>query len=109
MDLAEIAGAATAPLGKSTICKACGAQLQWCVTANKGRDQPLNRDPDPSGNVVLGLPLVRGVPTGRVVALSQPVRGERYMPHHATCPESARFRRNRNGSKSKTPRRPEDR
>jgi len=73
-------------------CQACDAPLRWAATT-AGRRMPLNANPDPAGNVTLdddgiarvwsGADLVRCREAGRLL----------YMPHHATCPQSATFKR----------------
>lgn len=64
-------------------CKGCGAPIWWVTTAAHGRAMPLDPDPTPTGNVTLD-------PQGRAVvhAAGQATLddAERYMPHHATCP-----------------------
>src|SRR5262249_11251830 len=90
------------PVSDGPHCSACKAPIRWAVTIH-GKLQPLNRDPDPAGNVVLTGELVfvagKGVhPRSRVLTKKQrepsllAVEEERYMPHHATCPKVAQFR-----------------
>lgn len=68
-------------------CRACDAPIRWALTVN-GKRIPLDRDPNPAGNVELQndpplrhpLAIVHAGPPGMFddwVA---------FMPHHATCP-----------------------
>ena len=68
-------------------CKGCKAPIWWARRAN-GKAQPLDRTPHPDGNVVIenGL-LVQFQP------LIHDDGRERFMPHHATCPNVADFRK----------------
>lgn len=90
--------------GDRSTCE-CGAELLWVATKN-GKMQPLNATPDPSGNVVLLEPATyhstqRGaLRSSRALTKVEregggllPVEGDRYMPHHATCPKVAKFRK----------------
>lgn len=90
--------------GDRSTCE-CGASLLWVATRN-GKMQPVNAEPDPSGNVVLlDPPTYRSTPRGALRssrALTKveregggllPVEGDRYMPHHATCPKVEKFRK----------------
>ncbi len=83
-------------------CRSCDAPILWCVT-EAGKWQPLDAQPDPSGNVEIER---RGCATvSRVVnnvaivlggALAESRGGQpivRYMPHHATCPNADQWRR----------------
>lgn len=69
----------------SSFCKACNAELLWAKTAT-GKAMPLNHDPDSGGNVELRNGIAYVMPKDQLP------RGERYMPHHATCPAVDRFR-----------------
>lgn len=69
--------------------KDCGAQIVWAKTV-KGKLMPVDLEPSPDGNVELAFE------DGRMVARvhAQPILGvELRMPHHATCPNAADFRR----------------
>lgn len=74
---------------KEAYCRSCGAPILWART-QAGVPIPLDRDPTPEGNLVeeedgrvrvIAGPLE--VPTGTTI----------YMPHHATCPDGAAWRR----------------
>lgn len=58
-------------------CRACGASIVWATT-EKGKAQPL--DPRPEKRIVVDAHDI-----ARVV--------NTFMPHHATCPRAAEFRR----------------
>lgn len=84
-------------------CSRCKRPIRWAVTAN-GKLQPLDRDPDPKGNVVLLDELVfvakRGVHNRSHVLTKAELEPSlladdrpRYMPHHATCPNVEEFRK----------------
>lgn len=68
----------------ASACRSCDAIIVWVRTV-AGKAMPLDRDPDPNGNVVLrdGVAVVLG-PLERAIAEEE---GELLrMPHHATCP-----------------------
>lgn len=72
-------------------CQSCDAPLRWARTV-KGKRMPLDRDPDPKGNVTLDE---RGVvhvhPPAEVARLLAAGRLI-FMPHHATCPNAQEHR-----------------
>lgn len=81
-------------------CRGCGAPIRWVRTVH-GNLMPI--DPDPDGNVELvddtGTPvdaaaLDRFSRTVTAVVHAQPTLtgGDRWMPHHATCPDADQFR-----------------
>jgi len=59
------------------------------ITAN-GKQQPIDAEPDPKGNLVLER---KGAVTVARVADLFDKPGERFMPHHATCPNADDWRR----------------
>lgn len=71
-------------------CRGCGAPIRW-VRTEHGNLMPIDPDPDPDGNVELvddlGEELV-------AIVHAQPTLtgGDRWMPHHATCPDADQFR-----------------
>lgn len=82
-------------------CSKCGAEISWFVTVN-GKFQPVDRAPNPDGNMRLSgnfRPTEKGVhPEIVVITKSEleslfPPEGDRYMPHHATCPHAEEFRK----------------
>lgn len=87
--------------GDRSICS-CGAELLWVATRN-GKMQPLNAEPEPTGNVQMVEPMsFRSTPRGalrqsRVLPKAElegmlPIEGDRFMPHHATCPDVQQYR-----------------
>lgn len=84
-------------------CSKCHADILWVATKN-GKMQPLDAIPDPAGNVRLEEPAVyrstqRGaLRASQVITKAEreslfPIEGDRYMPHHATCPFAEEFRK----------------
>lgn len=83
-------------------CRGCGAPIRWVRTVH-GNLMPIDPDPDPDGNVELvddtGAPvdaaaLDRFPLPATAVVHAQPTLtgGDRWMPHHATCPDADQFR-----------------
>lgn len=77
--------------------RTCGAPVIWTTTKN-GKHRPVDRDPHPEGNIVLGDVLEDGTRAETVLTKAeragwQDGDGDRHMPHHATCPDAERFRR----------------
>ncbi len=73
-------------------CRSCPASILWATT-EKGRSMPVDAEPHPDGNVEitydeLGRPhaVVHGQPPMMVA-------GTLHMPHFATCPNAAEWRR----------------
>lgn len=84
-------------------CSACHRPILWAVTVN-GRMMPLDFAPDPEGNQRLDGTVRVGaggrsgpgvVSIGPPSLLDEPDGADRYMPHHATCPNVERFRNKR--------------
>jgi hypothetical protein len=78
-------------------CRSCGAPLLWGLTL-KFKSIPLNAQPDINGNVVmLGEPGERNPIVSVFRSADQARRAhpdrDRYMPHHATCPQGKEWRR----------------
>lgn len=69
-------------------CRSCGATVLWTRTV-AGKAMPLDPTPIDGGNVVLE----NG--RARVVSKANPAPdgAKRYVSHHATCPQRARWRR----------------
>jgi hypothetical protein len=83
--------------GQFGTCTSCGAQILF-VETEKGRMNPLDPQPNPSGNVVI----VKRISDGHEIAKTLgPWSGEEYhaLPHYtshfATCPHAADHRRRR--------------
>lgn len=77
-------------------CRSCKAPITWAITEN-GRKIPLNRGPDPAGNLTKTGATVSGLPEVHYRTRGDEDRPEetRYTAHFATCPEAARHRRSR--------------
>lgn len=78
-------------------CRSCGAAVLWAVTVH-GNAMPLNASPDPTGNVVLTGRKIRTkaggqMPECHVYGYLFDDDDDRYMPHHATCPQAEQWRR----------------
>jgi hypothetical protein len=76
-------------------CRACKAPLLWARTEATGKGIPLDAESHPDGNVVFvregARDVARVLGPLEVAALDPDV--ERFMPHHATCPNVGEFRR----------------
>lgn len=75
-------------------CRSCQRAIVWTTTAATGRPMPVDPEPVATGNVRL----VRD--GGRLVAEVVPPARRRageelHLPHHATCPAAAQWRRQR--------------
>lgn len=66
-------------------CRYCGESIRF-VHTETDRRMPLNASPDPNGNVIMR--------EGRahVLAAGDDTRGQRWMPHAATCPYAGQRR-----------------
>lgn len=94
-------------------CSKCDAPILWCATVN-GKMQPIDFEPNPAGNMRLSgnyrqtdrgtLPEVVVIRKAELEAEklqlleTPPDRSDRYMPHHATCPNADEFRRPKKAS-----------
>lgn len=75
-----------------TACQSCGAPVRFVPSQATGRTMILDRDPVDHGNVTL-----EGNLLGEQVAVVHPGPApvdpdRRYLSHHATCPDAARWR-----------------
>ena len=82
---------AAEPLPSPAPCRSCGAMLRW-VRTRAGKAMPLDAEPNPTGNVVLGEDGTARVLTRKQVE-GGGIVGERYTSHFATCPNAERHRR----------------
>lgn len=76
----------------SSLCATCKARIRFAKTAN-GSQMPLNYEPDPAGNMIInveGIAVNIGKPGDLFTAKED---GPRYMPHFATCPAAAAYRK----------------
>lgn len=64
----------------NTTCRTCGASIRFVRTAANDKLIPLDPEPNPDGNVE--------IIDGNAVVHTGPdlFGGQRFMPHHATCP-----------------------
>lgn len=74
-------------------CRECGRPMIWTTTL-KGKRMPVDADPTDSGT--FGL-FYEGDLTPLAVHVKNATsrkgwNGKLYMPHHATCPQVAKFR-----------------
>ena len=67
------------------VCRSCGAQVRWCVTAN-GKNMPIDATPVSVFRIVTDL---EGI--DRLEHVSDRV----YQSHFATCPNAEQHRRGR--------------
>jgi hypothetical protein len=76
-----------------TPCSGCGALIRWTRTP-AGHLIPLDAEPNDKGNIRLdGENVAHVIPKADLFAPEQQTEGDRWMPHHATCPEAHRFRK----------------
>lgn len=83
-------------------CSKCDAPIKWFSTVN-GKPQPVDREPNPDGNLIVTgnyrhVERMGALEEIRVVTKAEresmfPPEGDRWMPHHATCPNVADFRK----------------
>lgn len=72
-------------------CRSCGAPIRWAKT-RQGKAMPLDANPTPTGNVVISPDGAARVLTRKQVEQGGIV-GDRYVSHHATCPQAKQWRR----------------
>lgn len=70
-------------------CRGCGRPVIWAITEN-GKRMPVDPDPVPGGNVELVQVSDR---THAIVRTTPSKFAGLRMPHHATCPNVADFRK----------------
>lgn len=72
-------------------CRVCPAEIRWARTA-QGRLIPLDAEQNADGNVLLDGDTAHVLGNTRTVPfeLAHLDTGERWMPHHATCPSWGR-------------------
>lgn len=68
-------------------CRSCGADILWVKTV-AGKRMPLNRPPDPTGNLVM-----QDLETCRAATPDDPPSLVRWKSHFSTCPRAAAHRR----------------
>lgn len=70
-------------------CRSCQAPIRWVRTATNNKLMPLNLEPDPAGNVTVTDDIATIHAPGQHGLLDN---DERWMPHHATCPDAAEWK-----------------
>lgn len=75
-------------VAEGTACRSCRALILWCITKG-GVRQPVDAKPTEAGNLVVER---RGSVLFARVADLFDKPGERFMPHHATCPQADEWR-----------------
>lgn len=73
-----------------TACRSCLAPLIWGIST-KGHRMPLDKDPNPEGNIEIDDDSFIVVLTAE--AKAQPATRPRYTSHFATCPNAAKHRK----------------
>lgn len=88
-----------------TTCRSCHAQIIWVVT-EAGRKMPLDPEPTEAGKVIIRMgphheQAVAHVETAEetVARLKAAIPAARtaYIPHHASCPDAAKWRDRQKG------------
>jgi hypothetical protein len=80
-------------------CRSCGAEVRWVITAGEGKEMPIDVVPVENGNLeVVGRAQNRYGAEVAKVACRNPgelsmLDGVRFVPHFATCPDAADWRR----------------
>lgn len=70
-------------------CKSCQAPIRFVVMTTGGT-MPLDYDPMPEGNIVIGEDGRGEVLSGGIFDATE---GPRYRSHFVSCPASAKFRK----------------
>ena len=70
------------------VCRSCHAPIIWALTGS-AKSIPLDAQPNPAGNVELADGIAKAWGTSHV----WPEGTQRYMPHHATCPDGEEWKR----------------
>lgn len=79
-------------------CRSCGAPIIWAIT-RRGVRIPLDAVPDlVKGNQVIELDAPEGIDgpqtwRARAADTLLDAAQDRYMPHHATCPQGKQWRK----------------
>ncbi len=77
---------------KRSTCRSCDAPIIWAVTTRE-QLMPVDADPSTDGNVELVTRQLNVAPLAIVHAQPPLGAGPLRMPHHATCPDAAKWRR----------------
>lgn len=75
-------------------CRSCQAPIEWAITENS-KKMPLDRRPNPEGNVIKTGAVIDGLPEVHVIGFLDRLTGEetRFTSHFATCPNAKAHRR----------------
>lgn len=74
-------------------CRSCGAEILW-VQMPTGLLAPVDKEPVPTGNIVLTWPTKpRQAIRASVVAGPSLLDESRYLSHFATCPRGKKWRK----------------
>jgi hypothetical protein len=87
-----VAGAVSGP---TAVCRSCGAELFYAVTAG-GKRIPLDAEPHPEGNIAVTRLKDRTQAqtlSGTELHLARSMGNVLYRTHFATCPDHALWRR----------------
>lgn len=72
-------------------CASCGKPIRW-VSGRNNKRMPLDPEPAPDGNIVIGEDgLARVLKRAELAAL--PADTPRYRSHFSTCPDAAAHRK----------------
>lgn len=72
-------------------CKSCDAEVMFVSSATTGKLQILDATPAANGNIVIVDGKAKVIPKGDLFAGEH--EGPRYLDHHASCPDAAKWRR----------------
>lgn len=75
-------------------CRSCQATVEWCITES-GKTMPVNRAPDPKGNLIKTGNVVDGKPEVHAISSRDELTGHetRYVSHFATCKNASLHRK----------------
>jgi len=74
-------------------CRSCGAPIRWVTTINDKRI-PIDREPDPDGNIYASLVDGEWRAVVRGPEADPPAGRHLYRAHFATCPDAKSWRVN---------------
>lgn len=96
--MADLARSLDSDLTHESECRSCHAVIVWSIMDESSKRNPLDRQPDPDGRIVVeswqatdkGMaPVVRVLRAGEVDAHE----GARYVSHFSSCPNAKEHRR----------------
>jgi hypothetical protein len=76
------------------LCRSCGADIVWTLSV-KGKRQPIDAEPVAGGTIRIfaGRPLTNRVVGAVIDLFDETDTGDRYQPHHMTCPTAHLWRK----------------